>query len=365
VGLLAALPASSARAQYFYPGGYGGYGWGGWGGGTVGGDYARGLGQLAAGAGVYNQQTAVANSINANTAMQVNEYLYESQQVQNRKYWARRDADLKQNNAALSKIQERLRNAPSASDIDSGDALNVYLDDLSDPRLSYQVSRLADAKLQGSLIRNIPFRNAVEAVTFSLGELGHRKPAAIFLTPPFEQDLKAYRETTAEINRQAEETQTVNPETVRKLRSILQDAYDKLKPMQGLDPKEKFDAERHLRAAMSMSHMLDGPSLNVFLEGIESRNDITLAKLLGFMQSFNLRFGVVKNPNQRDAYRTLQPLLAAVRKEAYGSSSGPLPPTDTTLANRTERPKDFFAGVNPEELNKAKAKPPAPPAPKP
>ena len=41
------------------------------------GSMMRGAGVAAAGAGSYNQQTAVARSINANTAMQVNQYMYE------------------------------------------------------------------------------------------------------------------------------------------------------------------------------------------------------------------------------------------------------------------------------------------------
>src|SRR6185437_1421945 len=63
---LAAVQGGAAWAQYgryMYPRGYGGYGWGGWGGGeTVQGSIARGMGAYAAGAGYYNQQTAVANS---------------------------------------------------------------------------------------------------------------------------------------------------------------------------------------------------------------------------------------------------------------------------------------------------------------
>ena len=67
-----------ADAQLSYPPGYGGYGWGGWGGGahTAGGDQARGMGVFAAGAGTYNLNTAQARSINANTAMQWNQYIY-------------------------------------------------------------------------------------------------------------------------------------------------------------------------------------------------------------------------------------------------------------------------------------------------
>ena len=68
--ILLALAAGEARAQFY--GGYGGYGgWGGWGGGgsTLLGDFARGAGYYAIGAGVYNLDSAQAASINADTIM--------------------------------------------------------------------------------------------------------------------------------------------------------------------------------------------------------------------------------------------------------------------------------------------------------
>ncbi len=75
---LLAPPALEARSQYYpYGQGWGGGGFGGWGGGdTIQGSVARGMGAFAAGAGVYNLDTAQANSINANTLMGINQYMY-------------------------------------------------------------------------------------------------------------------------------------------------------------------------------------------------------------------------------------------------------------------------------------------------
>ena len=76
VGLLASL-SPDARAQYGYPTGYGGYGWGGWG-STPQSALARGLGYFNMGRGAYNEQTAVARSINTDTVMRWNQYAYQS-----------------------------------------------------------------------------------------------------------------------------------------------------------------------------------------------------------------------------------------------------------------------------------------------
>ena len=79
--LVASLPGA-ARAQYGYPGGYGGYGWGGWG-STIQGSTAAGLGYFNMGRGAYNEQTAVARSINNDTYLRWNQYMYLSQQHAN------------------------------------------------------------------------------------------------------------------------------------------------------------------------------------------------------------------------------------------------------------------------------------------
>ena len=67
--------AGEGRAQYGYPSGYGP-----WAGRRLGLDareqHGRGLGMLSMGRGMYNERTAEARSINANTAMTWNNYVY-------------------------------------------------------------------------------------------------------------------------------------------------------------------------------------------------------------------------------------------------------------------------------------------------
>ena len=167
------VSARHAGAQYFYPGGRGvaGGGWGGWG-STVQGDVARGMGTYAAGAGVYNYQTALARAVNANTLMNFNEYLYQSQQVANRRYAARMAAQSKMQIDAYNARQATLRDNPSQADIFRGDALNVLVDQISNPRFSHGSSLAkADLKVSGKIIRNIPFFFSTDAVVIGLAQL--------------------------------------------------------------------------------------------------------------------------------------------------------------------------------------------------
>jgi hypothetical protein len=356
--------ATPVRAQYFYPYSYGPWGWQGWGYSNPLAEYARGLGYFAMGQGIYNQETAVARSINVNTAMRLNEYVYQSSLNQGRRYHERKARESADNIATYAAIQDRLRDNPTQADLYSGDALNMALDELSDPRYAYHVSKAATAKVDGSLIRNIPFRNAVEAVTFCLADVGDRRPPEVFQGPAFADDVRTWRTTVQQINKEAEDTGKVSRESVRKLRDVLKSANEKLKTLPNLSAQARLEGERHIRALLGLSYMLDGPSLDIYLAGVENRHDVTLAKLMDFMQSFNLRFGSAQNPSQREAYSTLYPLLVGLRKIVFADGTGTLPSNPPILADGRDRPGEFFGGMRTEELdpevNRQKAAAPAP-----
>ncbi|MFO0893267.1 MAG: hypothetical protein U0790_29530, partial [Isosphaeraceae bacterium] len=160
---LAAFQGNEAKAQWGYPGGYGGYGWGGWGASTAQGDIARGLGMYAMGAGYYNQQTAIANSINTDTVMRWNQYVYEGQKEANRLHHGKLVLQRQLANTSADQIRERLRNNPEPRDIYQGDAMNVALDEINDPRVYAKALEGAKAKISPRTIRDIPFQYAAAA----------------------------------------------------------------------------------------------------------------------------------------------------------------------------------------------------------
>ncbi len=169
---LSALLAGEAQAQYgrYYPRGYGGYGWGGWGGGgTVQGSIAQGMGYYAMGLGSYNRQTAIANSINANTIMQWNEFMFLSQQEANERERLRLAHRQQLVNQTADSIYKRLRDNPTPSDVNDGDALNVVLDQMTDPKVLHgSALRLLTDPVSSTAVRNIPFTHSSDAVTISL-----------------------------------------------------------------------------------------------------------------------------------------------------------------------------------------------------
>jgi hypothetical protein len=71
----------------------------------------------------------------------------------------------------VAKVQKRLRDNPERADILSGDALNVALDEINDPRVYAKALQGAKATIGGQTIRNIPFQSASAAITMSIHQL--------------------------------------------------------------------------------------------------------------------------------------------------------------------------------------------------
>src|SRR5262249_9947364 len=130
--LISAITGGNARAQW----GFDGWGWGGW--GMVASPESaalQGAGFFAMGAGMYNLNTAQANAIDAQTAMKWNDYVAQITHESARIYAERRDQRLARNRALYDARQQQLRDNPGRREIENGDALNVAVEDLSDPRL--------------------------------------------------------------------------------------------------------------------------------------------------------------------------------------------------------------------------------------
>jgi hypothetical protein len=351
-----------ARAQYSYPGGYGGFGWGGWGGGgaTVGGDQARGLGVFAAGAGQYNEQTAVARSINAQTAMQWNEYIYQSNmeagRIMRQNDLIKRKEDLKNYNSILS----RIRDNPTESDIMRGDALNVALDEVTAPKVYLKALQGAKLAVPGKAIREIPFNYAAEALTLSVDDITKSGPPELLKGPEFNEDREALRAVGKKIREEAGDQQPIEPAQVKEAQGLIKKLIKSIKDNPSRYPKNSpkvVDAENWLKGLYGLISMLETPAIDVLLSGVEKRPDTTLGDLLSFMHAFNLRFGPAKTPQQRQIYTELFPVLDKVRDEVVAAG---IPPSGPVARNA---PAQFFQHMDLRDID-AKPKTPPPPAPR-
>jgi hypothetical protein len=357
---------STTQAQINYPYGYRNYGWGGWGGGY--GSRAAGMGWMAAGAGSYNMQTAEARNINLQTRLQYNEYMYESLVQNQNKLVHEHEKEYQDYRDAADAAQDRLRNHPTQADIVSGEALNVALVELIDPRYAGEVAQAANVPMDGRLIENLRFRNTTEVVSTTLDKLTNAQPHGLLAEPRFAADVQAYRDVCKQINSEIVQSKQVKPATVGKFRDVLKAALAKVEPLTDVDINQKIKAVNSLKAMLAMCYMFnDVQALDVYLAGVGERKDVKVGDLLGFMQSFNLTFDAAKNPAQNSTYAQVYQILAGLRGEIFGTGHGTLPLDPPRTNTQPSDVANFYAGVHTNELNPSvpRTNPPAPPPPPP
>jgi hypothetical protein len=344
---LAVAHGTCAQAQWGYPGGFGDWGWGGWGASTAEGDVARGMGAFAAGAGFYNLNTAKANAIDTDTVVTWNNYIYESQRNANN-LRLERMAQRQQNNInARDRIRLRLRDNPERGDIHRGDAMNVALDEIDDPRVYSKHLPSSKVKVGGTLIRNIPFQKASAAITVSIYQLVDGGPPAALKKPEFEAELSAIKSLGKELRGQIEADDNPDPQTIKKLLAVIGKAETQTAAVLPRNSRDRTEADRYLKALHGLIGMLETPAIDVILAGVENRPDASLAELLRFMNAFNLRFGAASTREQREAYDALYPKLVAMRTEVTAALPGAAAPSSIGSAVQ-----NFFSSMSFDDLSK-------------
>lgn len=340
------LAARTADAQ-FYGGGY-------WvspvfGGTTVQGDASRGAAEYAMGLGQYNVDQANAMAMNSNTLMQWNQYLYQSRLESARSYHAKQaKADAKRREGAEA-VRARLRNQATAEDISRGDALNVLLDELSDPKLAAKVaSDGARFKIGGGAVRNIPFQYASAAISVSARQLVDGDPPAAFKDPKFADDRNALRTLADELKKEGQELGTHKPETIKKAKDQILATRAKVETVLPKGSADRQAAERYLKALYALTRMLETPAVNLLLAGVEKRPDATLGDLLKFMSGYNLRFGLASTPPQREVYAAIYPQL---HKLAQDVAAGNAASETAGPASSESAPIAVFGGMTYDQLD--------------
>jgi hypothetical protein len=363
VGLaLLAATAGQARSQYYYPYGYGydGYGFGGWG-GTVQGNILQGMGAYAEGAGVYNYDTATANSINVDTAIRLNQYIWNSELEARARWSAHQARRLNLSRDEYKARLKRIRTNPTDSDIDSGEALNAILHDFTDPKFTTGSSglRLAGGKISASAIREIPFRDETDAITLSLDELTEPKswPSPL-LSDTFKPEREAYQKAVDDALAEDKEGGTLKPETVARVRNAVATLYRKVEAtIPKTQQPDHLQAMNYLKGLAGLSRMLERPNVESVLSQLEKIEDTSVGNLVAFMHTYNLRFAPATTPKQRNVYRELYPIMARDRDKVVGK---PGESVEQPPPAPVDNPTALFYGVDPNHLH---PKTPAPPAP--
>jgi hypothetical protein len=344
---LVALPwlaATAAPALAQYPPGYGGQGWHGWGGGSSSGRTAAGMGVFAAGAGQRNMDNSQARATNAQTAMGVNNYMWECNQRNIQMYQARLAMQQADNIKALGDIQDRILNHPIEYDIASGDTLNALMGELTNPIVYGKTIDLAQRPLKSAMIKRIPFESASAGITYSIKDLtdGDDIPAA-FLRPEFDAHRQNVRALAKQMLDESTEKRAPSSATIKKFRTAL-DGVKKTLDSLNLDAGVALEAHRFLKALYGLTKMIDSPSYDVYLAAVDQVPETPLCEVLIFMHAFNLQFGPSKDAQTREMYSQLYAMLSDLRDQVN-------PPRGAAQAAGAAGPKsdsrvtNFYGGM--------------------
>ncbi len=215
--------------------------------------------------------------------MRYNEYMYQSNQVAARQHHQLLMQDKAANIGAYDEIQARIRNNPTSHDIYMGDALNAAVDVIEDPRAYNRTFAGARAQVGGEMIRDIPFRYAPACITVSIHRLTQEPPPAALMTSDFEDDRAAFKGLGQELRKDLDVGEKPKPETVNKALAVINAAEAKADKILPRNTKDRNDVDRYLKALHGLIGMLDTPSVEILLAGVEKHPEATLGDLLAGM----------------------------------------------------------------------------------
>jgi hypothetical protein len=287
---------------------------------TPEGDYLRGVGIAADGLGAYNEQTAVAGRINAQTFMMLNDYMLNLARNESLENAARRSAQRAKNAENYWKIQDRIHNNPEAIDVLNGSALNAKLWELLDPKVSASASRFNKVPLDPDIVRQIPFKLAEKGETFSMNRLllKGRNWAVAFRDPSFAALRHAYESAVDNaleiaLDGKWKDSAIVEIENVvEELEVKVRSSPHLLAPEHQREASEAREQLGHLRKT---ARLFQTVKIQQVLEEIDSYHGTTVDDFRLFMQRHNLTFARAESPNERSLYPMLYTSLLEHRNK--------------------------------------------------
>jgi hypothetical protein len=324
-------------------------------GSTVQGDILRGQGQFLKGMAWYELNAAKVREIDVKTAHELDQWnreVYEAYQRELTASAARRRsvrnerlADAKRR---LAEREQRLRTKPTVEDVQSGDALNALLLDLSDPSISESSWRYAKVPLPESLsIPRLIFQFAArrgdrtsQTLTRSLIALGRlevegRWPAYLAIDE-LSRERQAYEKAYARVKAESLEGKLT-------LAAILE--LDKAVDALDARARTAVPSARNFRAAAVLAvdgikkaaGMFDASTISFAQEMIADTHNHraqTVGELLAFMRKYRLLFAPAdKRPEDAEQYLRLYRLLRQ-QKDFFGDKAGTPPPEPSITGDR-------------------------------
>ncbi len=304
--LLAMLPAS-AQAQRMFMGA----------GSTAQGDYLRGVGIAGMGMGLYNRNTAMANAINTDTAIRLNEYIYGCLMNENKKNAEHRQMIAQRAKDLMSKIRERIAQHPEARDVRVGSALNVILGQLDNPRIQESSSRSVAVPLSVDEVRRIPFKLGARGVRrFSIARLtakgkGHWPEA--FQDNRFDHDRRKLEKALDNVLEQ-QYSGSLQLGTIQTLVDAVDGLETRLEQVVGKSSDRLYlEARDRIKEMRETVEMLKSTDIEQALGELDRYAGTTVNDLRVFMQRHGLQFADASTPDEIELFPQLYAKLGEQR----------------------------------------------------
>jgi hypothetical protein len=292
-------------------------------GSTPQGDYLRGLGiaasgfgNLYAGAGMYNLDTARAESIQADTAIRVDSYLSMVFRA-GRDNWQLIDRQtqekLKRNYDAIKK---RIRDTPEEVDVMTGNALNSVLEEINNPQIQPSSFRSIKVMVPIEMVRKIPFKLDEKGVIFSRERLtpkGKKQWPVAFQDDKYNKERLAFEhavDAALELMIEGKMTEAA----IDNYKFAVESLSNKLDREYGVSRDRRYnEAKTRLAELARTSEILKTFKMQRILADIEKYGGTTVDDLRLFMQKFNLRFAMADSPEERKLFPELYARMVEVR----------------------------------------------------
>jgi hypothetical protein len=204
--------------------------------------------------------------------------------------------------------------------------------------------------------------NAAEAISISLeGMRDAAKWPARLRDPRLDPERQDFDRLVAQARAQIQKDEEIDPETLDQIRGVAKRILDKLTEQPLTSQAEDQAAMNFAKTVVALTRMLEKPNVEPVLNELRKIEKTDVSHLLGFMRTFNLRFGPATTPAQRNAYMQLYPSMDDARDKLLAELKLPDAPPSYKA-----KPEEFFSAMSDEQLQGKKPQaPPAPPAPQP
>jgi hypothetical protein len=145
----------------------------------------------------------------------------------------------------------------------------------------------------------------------------------------------------------------ISAPTLKSVRDAAARIRAKLDQSPPTDRTEYNQALNYVKTLIGIARMLQSPEIDKILAELKTIPNTTLGSLLGFMHTFNLRFGPATTPRQRLVYEELYSMLTAHRDKVLREAGVDAP---EVAKAKPGKPTEFFQGMHLDQLEGKKSK---------